>query len=164
MSDMRDGKRLVHRTDADGRLQVGPSWESLIERQLREAMEEGQFDDLPYHGQPLPNDGNPLAGDRELAFHVLRNAGVAPPWIEADKEVRALLMQRDAIMARAATGLAASSFAKGRDREQLHKLVAGINAAIARVNAESPTDAQRRRPLVLADELAKYDEMRDNHG
>jgi DnaJ family protein C protein 28 len=158
MPEAPDSKPLVHRRDAEGRLQVGPDWESLIDRQIREAMEEGQFDNLPHQGKPLPNDDNPYAGDRALAFHVLRNAGVAPPWIESDKEVRELLARRDAILARAASEPAPSASARRRDRAALEELVTRINAAIARVNAEAPTDRQHRRPLTLADELARYDE------
>jgi hypothetical protein len=158
MPDAPDNKRLVHRRGPDGRMEVGPDWETLIERQIREAMEEGRFNDLPHQGEALPNDDNPFAGEWGLAFHVLRNAGVAPPWIESDKEVRALLGQRDAILARAAADPAPSDFARRRDRAALEALVTRINAAIARVNAEAPSDRQHRRPLVLADELARYDE------
>jgi DnaJ family protein C protein 28 len=157
MPDPREPKLLVHRKTADGETQVGTSWESLIERQIREAMDEGKFDNLPYQGQPLPNDENPYAGDRGLAFHVLRNAGVAPPWIEADKEVRELLAKREAIFARAAADPPPTSFARQRDRKALEELVVQLNAAIARVNAEAPTDRQHRRPLRLADELGAYD-------
>ena len=139
-------------------MQVGPDWETLIDRQIREAMEDGQFDNLPHEGEPLPNDDNPYAGELGLAFHVLRNAGVAPPWIEADKEVRELLGRRDAILARAATGPAPSALARSRGRAALEELVPRINASIARVNAQAPTDRQQRRPLTLADELARYDE------
>jgi hypothetical protein len=139
-------------------MQVGPDWETLIDRQIREALEEGKFDDLPHQGEPLPNDDNPYAGDWGLAFHMLRNAGVAPPWIEADKEVRELLGRRDAIVARAAAGPAPSAIARRRDLAALEELVARINAAIARVNAEAPIDRLYRRPLVLADEIARYDE------
>lgn len=158
MPDAPDNKRLVHRRGPDGRMEVGPDWETLIERQIREAAEAGQFDDLPHQGRPLPNDDNPLAGDWALAFHMLGNAGVAPPWIEADKEVRDLLARRDAILARAGEGPAPSDFARRRDRTALEELVVGINASIARLNAEAPTDRQHRRPLVLAEELARYDE------
>jgi hypothetical protein len=158
MPDAPDSKPLVHRRGADGRMEVGPDWETLIDRQIREAIEEGQFDDLPHQGEPLPNDDNPYAGDWGLAFRVLRSAGVAPPWIEADKEVRELIGQRDAILARAAAGPAPSAFARRRGRAALEELVARVNASIARVNAEAPTDRQRRRPLALADEIARYDE------
>jgi DnaJ homolog subfamily C member 28 len=147
----------VKRRDAEGRLQIGPTWEALVDRQIREAMEAGKFDDLPYRGEPLPNDDNPHAGDWALAFHMLRNAGIAPPWIETDKEVRALLQQRDAILARAARGSAPSAIERRRGRDALEDLVPRINAAIAVVNAGAPTPRQHRRPLALADELARYE-------
>jgi len=157
MPDAPDPKLMVHRKGPDGQMQVGPDWETLIERQIREAMAEGKFDNLPYQGEPLPNDENPYAGEMGLAFHVLKNYGVAPPWIESDKEVRKLLDQRDAIFARASAEPAPSAFARRRDRAALEDLVTRINLAIARVNAEAPTDRQHRRPLTVADELARYD-------
>ena len=158
MPDAPDNKPPVRRRNADGRLQVGPTWETLIDRQIREAVEEGKFDDLPHQGKPLPNDDNPWAGDWGLAFHMLRNAEAAPPWIEADKEVRGLLARRDAILARAAAGPAPSVLARRRDRAALEELVTRINASIAGLNAEAPTDRQHRRPLAVADELARYEE------
>jgi hypothetical protein len=157
MPDVPDDKPFVRRRDAEGRFQVGPTWETLIDRQIREAVEEGKFDDLPYRGEPLPNDENPYAGDWALAFHVLRNAGVAPPWIEADKEVRTLLERRDAILSRAAGGPSPSTIARRRDRRALEDLVARTNRAILEVNAAAPTAGQHRRPLALADELARYE-------
>ena len=89
---------------------------------------------------------------------MLRNAGFAPPWIEADKEIRALLARRDEILTRAATGPAPSEPTRRHDRRALEQLVTEVNAWIARVNAEAPTTRQHRRPLVVADELARYDE------
>ena len=35
------------------------TWESWVERQIREARERGQFDDLPGLGKPLPSTGEP---------------------------------------------------------------------------------------------------------
>ncbi len=158
MPDAPDPKSLVHRRGPDGKMEVGPDWETLIERQIREAMEQGKFDNLPHQGEPLPNDENPYAGDWGMAFHVLKNYGAAPPWIEADKEVRGLLEQRAAIFARAATGPSPSPSTRRRDSAALEELVTRVNAAIARVNAEAPTDRQHRRPLSIASELAHYDE------
>jgi Domain of unknown function (DUF1992) len=158
MPELPDDKPAVGWRDARGELHVARSRETLIERQIREATEEGRFDNLPHQGKPLPNDDNPYAGDMGLAFHILKNAGVAPPWIEADREVRELLAKRDVLLARAAAGDAPSAFARPRARAALEDVVIRINAAIARVNAEAPTDRQHRRPLVLADELARYEE------
>ena len=158
MPESPNRKPYVYRRGPDGKMQVGPSWETLVERQIREAMEQGEFEGLPFQGQPLPNDDNPYAGDRALAFRMLKNAGAAPPWIETDKEIRQLLDRRDRIIARAAAGPAPSATARRRDRTALEDIVSQVNAAIARLNSEAPTDRQHRRPLVLADELARYDE------
>ena len=151
-------EKPVRRRDDEGRWQAARSWESLIDRQIREAMDEGKFDDLPHQGAPLPNDENPHAREWGLAFHMLKNAGYAPPWIEADKEVRELLQRRDALLARAAR-VAPTASARRRDRAALEKLVLETNAAILRLNSEAPGPRQQRRSLVLADELARYDEL-----
>lgn len=34
-------------------------YESVVERRIREAMERGEFDDLPGTGKPLPDAGQP---------------------------------------------------------------------------------------------------------
>jgi hypothetical protein len=117
-------------------------------------MDEGAFDELPYSGERLPIEDDSAAGERALGFRVLRNAGVAPPWIEADKEVRALLSDRDAILARAA---GAGSLARPRLRRELEGIVRQINRAIERLNAEAPTDRQHRRLLEIRDELARLE-------
>jgi hypothetical protein len=151
-------EKPVRRRDDEGRWQVARSWESLIDRQIREAMDEGKFENLPHQGAPLPNDENPHAREWGLAFHMLKNAGYAPPWIEADKEVRELLARRDVILARAEAA-AMSAALRRQDRATLERLIGEINAAILRLNSEAPSPRQQRRSLVLADELARYDEL-----
>lgn len=39
---------------------IGMPFESWIDRQIREAEERGEFDDLPGKGKPLPGEGRPL--------------------------------------------------------------------------------------------------------
>jgi len=128
--------------------------ETLIERKIREAIEEGAFDDLPHQGVRLPLDDDSAAGDWALAYRMLRNAGAAPPWVESDKAARALLDQRDRLLARTArqgpSGLP-------RARVELTRIVDAANRAIARVNAEAPTASQHRRPLDLAAELDRLE-------
>ena len=63
-------------------------WESWIDRQIREAQERGDFDNLPGKGQPLDLTPNPYALDQEIAFKILKNAGCAPEWIEMGKVIR----------------------------------------------------------------------------
>ena len=127
-----------------------PSREALIDRQIREAMEEGAFDELPFQGERIPLEDDSAAGDWALAHRMLRNAGVAPPWIETDKEVRQLLAQRDAILVRAPNS---SALGRPRDRAELARLVETANRAIVRLNGEAPTERQHRRLLDVEREL-----------
>ncbi len=144
------------RRDAEGNPRFGPTWESLSERLIREAMERGEFDDLPYKGQRIPLEDETYAGPDALAFHVLKNAGVAPPWIEADKEVRRLLEARDRLFERARD--ARGELARDRLRRQLRQLVADANSAIDRLNSEAPARQTHRARLNPDIELARLDE------
>jgi len=144
----------VQRRDADGRRQVGPSWESLVERQIREAMADGAFDDLPFRGEPLPIEDDSASGDWAMAHRMLKNAGAAPPWIESDKEARRLIAEIDDLIARAP---AMSVFGRRRARGELERSVQLANRAIVRANSEAPTDRQHRRPLDLGAEAARLE-------
>lgn len=63
----------------------------LAEQRIVEAMERGDFDNLPGAGKPLPLERDPAVPDEMwLAFKILKNAGVLPPEIEARKEIRRL--------------------------------------------------------------------------
>ena len=67
-------------------------WESLIDRKIREAIEEGAFNDLSGTGQPVDLSENPFEDrDWRTAHRLLRNAGFAPAWIEERKEIDAEL-------------------------------------------------------------------------
>ena len=128
--------------------------ETLVERQIRTAIEEGSFDALPHQGRRLPLEDDSAAGDRALAHRMLRNAGVAPGWIEAEKAVRALLDERDRLLDRAPR---MSPLARPRARVEIRSLVEAANRAILRVNIEAPTDRQHRRSLDLEVELARFE-------
>ena len=128
-----------------------PPREKLIDRQIREAMDEGKFDNLPHEGEPLPIVDDSAAGDWGLAYRMLKGASFAPPWIETDKEVRALLARRDAILERAARS---SEIGRRRDEQELRDVVNAANAAIFRLNHEAPTARRHRQPLNLDTELA----------
>jgi hypothetical protein len=145
------------RRDAEGHQTFGPSWESLSERLIREAMERGEFDNLPYKGERIPLEDETYAGQNALAFHVLKNAGVAPPWIEADKDARRLLETRDRLFERAAN--AATEVARERLRAELRRIVADANSAIDHLNAEAPRPEQHRWRLDPDDELIHLERL-----
>jgi hypothetical protein len=146
------------RRDAEGRRQTAHSWESLVERQIREAMDEGAFDELPYRGERLPLEDDSAAGDWAMAYRMLRSAGATPPWIESDKEARRLLAALETLLARAPD---LSPAARRRARLEWARLLDDANRAIARVNAEAPTERQHRRPLDPAAEADRLERAFD---
>jgi hypothetical protein len=142
------------RRDAEGRPQTAHSWESLVERQIREGMESGAFEELPHRGERLPTEDDTAAGEWAMAHRMLRNAGMAPPWIESDKEARRLLAELEALIARAPR---TSPLSRARERANLARIVEAANRAIARVNAQAPTARQHRRPLDPAAEAERLE-------
>ena len=65
-------------------------WESLVDQKIREAMEQGEFDNLAGAGQPIDLSENPYEDpDWRTAHRMLRNAGFAPAWIEERKDIEA---------------------------------------------------------------------------
>lgn len=125
-----------------------------MERQIREATEAGAFRELPHQGAPLPLEDDSASGDWAMAHRMLRDAGAAPPWIEADKEARARLAQLDALLERAA---GAEPATRSRLRLDAARLAEAANQAIERLNAEAPTDRQHRRLLDLDEVLRRLE-------
>lgn len=70
--------------------------ESAVERQIREAIENGEFENLSGAGRPLDLDENPYAPPEwRMTFKLLKDAGLAPDWIEQGKEIRRELLALD---------------------------------------------------------------------
>ena len=137
------------RRDGEGRPEFAHSWESLVERQIQEAMAAGEFDNLPHQGEriQIDDDGSELA----LAHHILRQAGYAPGWVSTDAEIRLLLSRREAVLARARR---AGPPVRDRDREAMAAIVGQVNGLVLRLEHEAPTARQHRPRLDLAVELA----------
>jgi len=65
--------------------------ERLIEEIIREAMEKGEFDDLPGKGKPLDLDAYfATPEDVRLGNSVLKSAGCLPVEVELKKEIESL--------------------------------------------------------------------------
>lgn len=68
--------------------------ERLIEEIIREAMEKGEFDNLPGKGKPLDLDAYfATPADLRLGYSVLKSAGCAPVEVELQKEIAELKTQ-----------------------------------------------------------------------
>jgi DnaJ family protein C protein 28 len=68
------------------------NWDEIVERQIAEAQERGEFDDLPGKGKPLDLMENPFADPGwRMAYKILQDHGFTLDWIELDKGIRAEL-------------------------------------------------------------------------
>lgn len=70
------------------------------ERKIKEAMDEGVFDDNPLKGQPLDFDEDAsLPPEQRIVRKVLKNAGALPQWMQLEIDIRrereATLKQRE---------------------------------------------------------------------
>jgi len=66
----------------------GVSWESFVERQIREAQERGEFDDLPGHGKPIADIDRPHDDLWWVKQKVRReNVSALPPTLALRKQV-----------------------------------------------------------------------------
>jgi hypothetical protein len=98
----------------------GTSWESWIEAQIRVAMEQGAFDNLPGAGKPLPNldqEYDPLWWVKQLAQR--EQLSLLPPSLELLRKVEREL----------------ATIEKLPDEATLRRRVAALNVEIARLNA-----------------------------
>jgi DnaJ family protein C protein 28 len=78
----------------------GKGYRDYVEEQIREAEARGAFANLPGAGKPLNLDENIYAGDRALAYHLLKSNGFAPAEVELAKEIRQERARLDAMLAR----------------------------------------------------------------
>jgi hypothetical protein len=63
--------------------------DQLIEHKIREAMQRGEFDNLPGSGQPLQlEDDSHLPDDLRIAYKILKNADCLPPEVQLRKDIR----------------------------------------------------------------------------
>lgn len=98
----------------------GVSWETWIDRQIRQGMEDGEFDDLPGAGRPLPG----IDGPRDELWWVrekLRREELS--WLPPTLAVRRELDETLDEVAAAAT------------EYEVRALLAAINQRIREVNA-----------------------------
>jgi hypothetical protein len=67
------------------------SFEKLVEEKIREAMAEGEFDNLSGRGKPINlDDYFATPEDLRMGYSVLKNAGVIPEQAQLLKEIEAL--------------------------------------------------------------------------
>lgn len=72
-----------------------------IEEIIRQAMQEGKFDNLPGKGKPLHLEDNPHQDPEwRVAHHMLKSGGYSLPWIDLLSEINDNLQNARQILAR----------------------------------------------------------------
>src|SRR2546429_5987583 len=66
----------------------GKMLNDYIEEIIQEARQRGEFDNLSGTGKPLNLEDDSAAGDKTLAYRMLKNNGFAPAEVELTKEIR----------------------------------------------------------------------------
>ena len=110
-------------------------WRFIAERKIREAMEEGAFENLAGAGEPLDLSENPFEDPSlRMAHRLLRNNGFAPAWIEESREMDAEIRFLKADL----TNL---------DPAERKRRVESLNRRIAAYNLKTPVASAQKLPL-----------------
>jgi hypothetical protein len=105
-----------------------PGYERIVEERIKEAMEKGEFDNLPGKGKPLAvEDDSHVPEDLRLAYKLLKNADCLPPELLEKKEI---LQMEDML-------------ATIPDEKERYKLIKKINFKIMKLNVMG-----RKSPLL----------------
>jgi len=121
-------------------------WESIAERKIREAIEAGQFDNLPSKGKPIDLDIDPDP-TFWMAHHLLRVNGFAPSWIEESKDIDAAIHRFHADLRNAQRRPAAI--------DEFRKRAAELNRRILTYNLKSPSVQLHKWPLDIEAEIQR---------
>lgn len=148
-------------------------WESLVDQKIREAMERGEFDDLPGSGEPIDISVNPFEDPEMcLAHRMLRNAGFAPSWIEERKDIDAELEIARNQLARLwtirqnARGTENELGAEARWAKAVNSFrtqLAELNRRIAAWNLKTPAAGFQRRLINIEKEVSQIERPEETH-
>ncbi len=139
-----------------------------VEEMIREAQARGDFDNLAGTGKPLDLDKGAKAGDKSMAYNLLKNNDLVPPEIELAKDIDIDLARADAKVARM---LHRSNALRTRrmppfEREKrafnitLEKVATDYEQLLRRINSKIltlniTTPPAMHRPLLDVDTLVK---------
>lgn len=149
-----------------------------VNKQIEEAMERGEFTDLPGKGKPLKLDANPfLTPQTRMANRLLKENGFAPRWVELEKEIKKEKAQLERVFINLKARrerLAAivqqyshrrevisRTFEQERARAiaQYSEKLENLNQKIQRVNLLMPTRNRQYALVNRAQALARFQEV-----
>lgn len=137
------------------------NFESAVDKQIREAMERGDFDNLKNQGKPLDLARDPnVPEDWEMAFNLLKNAGYAPDWIETRAQVERERAKLFAPLRRYLSEPPAKPEERLRARdtlvEQFRAQAAELNRLIDTYNLKAPTMQVHLHRIRIEEEVERF--------
>jgi hypothetical protein len=142
----------------------------IVQQRIEEARAEGKFDNLRGAGKPLPRDDAEVwAGDRALAYHLLKSNEVAPPELERGREIdldleraeegpRALRHYHATLAARRtvfASDRRAYNIQRDATQRRYEEALRAINSKILSLNIIAPA-ALHRRAIAVERRMAAF--------
>ncbi len=119
---------------------------SLIDEQIKDAMQKGQFADLPGTGKPLKLDNDAHTPENmRMAHKLMRDNAITPEWMTHGKE---LDETRDKL-------LADMRKAHGRASDPLRERAKKLNSQILSYNLKVPRGVVHKPHFVFEAELKK---------
>ncbi len=159
---MSKDKEQKSEEPSSGKKKLTPrDWEAVADKQIREAMERGDFDNLPGQGKPLDlwQDAN-VPAEWQLAFKMLRDAGYAPDWIEQDQEIRAELEKLYApfrrYLERARAGYGDRDAREARLIAEFRQRAVELNRVIDVFHLKAPSPRVHRPRIRIEEEVERF--------
>jgi len=121
----------------------GVSFETWVEKQIRESQDRGDFDNLPGAGKPLPRRGGDTMDwvAQKLREENVDATGLLPPSLAIPREIEQL----------------PTRLAKERSAARVREIVEDLNARIRAAHAAPQTGPPlRARPLDVNEVLASW--------
>lgn len=136
-------------------------WRGLVEQRIQEGLERGMFDNLRGAGKPLNLDEDALVPeDMRMAFRLLRSNGLAPLWVELNKEIRDDVARLERFRAFVhARWEQTNAIQRDHHRREYIGRVHEINGKILNYNILAPSSSVHFATLILDDELTKFDSV-----
>ncbi len=156
-ADQRQSAGATKRAGS-GRRAAG-DWQGLVEQRIQEGMEQGLFDNLRGAGQPLNLDEDRFVpDDMRMAFRMLRSSGLAPLWVDMNKEIREDIARMHRFRAHVhSQWTRISSIEREHRRDEYVQRVKEINSKILSYNIIAPSSSVHIGLLLLDEELGKFD-------
>jgi hypothetical protein len=124
--------------------------ELVAEARIAEAIAAGAFTGLPGAGRPLVlDDEADVPAEWRVAFHLLRNAGFRPEWIETRREIREAAVEARARLA----AVSRVSPARASAEAAFAARAQAINRQVRDLNLKLPGPRWQIRPIDVAQEL-----------